>query len=105
MVYFRPMSLTRALLVKGKDLINYNIAPDSLSEKDIDIKMNGKNIQIININKVNEYARGKTLYGYLVQFKKSNTEYLELKDYDKIEIIVTDPENGDRGMSVSYIKK
>ena len=105
MVYFRPMSLTRVLPLKDKDLKTYDIAPDSLSEKDIDIKMNGTSTKIVSISKVSEYARGKILSGYLVQFKKSNTENPELKEYNKIEITVTDPGNGDKGKSISYIKK
>jgi hypothetical protein len=105
MVYFRPMSLTRALPVKNKELSVYYIAPDSLSEKDIDIKMNGIITQIVNISKVKEYARGKIIFGYIVQFKKSGAENSESQDYNKIEITVTDPENGDKGKSISYIKR
>jgi len=105
MVYFRPMSLTRVLPLKDKDLNNYDIAPDSLTRNDIVIKMNGDSARIVNITKVSEIARGKRLFGYLIQFIKSNSANPELKDYDKIEITVTDPGNGDKGKSISYVKR
>ena len=76
MVYFRPMSLEKYL--RG----NVDIAPEDILIKAI---VDGKERQIININKVKEYAGGYSMDAYLVQIAIAET-----KNWQKLDIEIWD---------------
>lgn len=72
MVYFGPMSLTK--FQKIQDIISKLDTIDISSKitfNDITVFVNDVKADIVNINKVLEYAKGKYIYGYLVQVKKT----------------------------------
>lgn len=110
-IYFRPMSLTKALkLPKGK-LEVIDIAPKSISKEEIEVKLNGVLAEVVAINKVEEYARGTTMYGYLIQIKKPKpnltlTKSTEMvKGYDKISIILKSTETNEFGKGEYFVKR
>lgn len=110
-IYFRPMSLTKALkLPKGK-LEVIDIAPKTISKEELEVKLNGVLAEVVAINKVEEYARGTTMYGYLIQIKKPKpnltlTKSTEMvKGYDKISIILKSTETNEFGKGEYFVKR
>jgi len=111
-VYFRPMSLTKALKIpKNVKLDTIDIAPKSISLDELDVKMNGIDAKIVSINKINEYTRGNYMIGYLIQFIKPKNES-EIKNqselvegYDKISITLHSKETDEKGMGEYFVKK
>jgi len=112
-VFFRPMSLTKALkLPKNTKLDTINIAPTNISNEELTVKLNGINAKIATINKVNEYTRnGRYMIGYLIQISKPKankeiTNRSELVDgYDKITIILHSKETNEIGKGEYFVKK
>jgi hypothetical protein len=126
MLYFRPMSLskslnlvsdqeidksefeetkqTESLLNKSDKLIN--ISPDSISPEELTIEVNGVKAEIVGINKITEYARGFSMYGYCVQIIKpdSKSENSEI-EYDLISITLNSKQTGEIGKGEAFIKK
>lgn len=83
-IYFRPMSLKRYQeFEKRKDTIKkidtIDIAP-KLSKNDIKVRINGKPVEILELNRVREYADGfYSIIAYLAQLtlpKRSLISYL-----------------------------
>lgn len=110
-IYFRPMSLTKALqLPKGKLKI-IDIAPKSITKDELDVKLNNIPAEVVSINKIDEYARGTIMYGYLIQIKKPQpnkniTKSKEMaKGYDKISITLNSKETNEMGKGEYFIKK
>jgi hypothetical protein len=116
-IYFRPMSLTKSLKIQGK--INkkeleqnaisekslVNIAPDTISKNELDVRINGYQSDVLAINKITEYARGVLMYGYTIQIRKPlESEKLEL-EYDKISIILHSQETNEFGMGECFVKR
>jgi hypothetical protein len=76
------------------------ITPNELS-----IKVNGIESEIVNIERVKEYARGMNYYGYLIQIKKPK----EIKNlnlvYDKISIQLNSAETNETGLGEVFVKR
>jgi len=114
-LYFRPMSLTRYQNLGGKTPANVSsidISPH-LEKDDIEVKVNGKPTEILELNKVREYAGGATsIVAYLLQLtlpRKSLIAYLvqlaahvkipekTYSGYYRIDVALKDKQTGDRG--------
>ncbi len=110
-IYFRPMSLTKALaLPKGKmDIID--IAPKTISKEELRVQLNGYDAEVVSINKIDEYARGTIMYGYLIQIKKPKEAYAQdhssqaAKGYDKISITLSSKETNEMGKGEHFVKR
>lgn len=99
MIYFRPMSLKRALRVteekNGSNEI-IDISPN-LNEDDIEIKLNEQLVSILGINRIIEKAveSHQKVIGYLMQV--SIPEIESKQEYIKIHITLRDSETGEKG--------
>ena len=89
-----------------------DVAPEILSPKELEIKINGKCVKIVSIKKVAEYARGNVLFGYDVQVIKPNKGIQEsMKDsekvpgFDKISIILNSIETKEMGKGEAFFKR
>jgi len=119
MVYFRPMSLTKAMVLQknrnnsredienesiaGEDLIN--ISPTSITKEELTVSVNDRPTQVLSINKIVEYARGSYMYGYLIQIKKPMDSPKKESDYDKISILLHSKETDEYGLGEYFVKK
>ncbi|MDX9694169.1 MAG: carboxypeptidase-like regulatory domain-containing protein [Bacteroidales bacterium] len=110
-IYFRPMSLKKGnpnAIEKGDTI---NMAPETISPDELDIKINGADAEIVVINKTTEYARGNYYYGYDLQVLKPNYGLETIKDservkgFDKISIILKSKETGEIGKGEAFVKK
>lgn len=117
MVYFRPMSLTKSLEFQGKknkkeieqkaiaEKNTIDIAPNTISNDELIVKINEYKSEVVDINKITEYARGTYMYGYLIQIRKPmDIEKLDL-DYDKISIVLHSRETDEYGMGECFVKR
>ena len=117
MVYFRPMSLTKALKFQGdmqknelekKSKANHdtvNVAPSAIQKEELQVKINEIQGEVVNITKVLEFARGIYMYGYLIQVKKPKEESHMNNQYDKITIILHSKETGEYGKGEYFYEK
>jgi hypothetical protein len=117
MVYFRPMSLTKSLKWIGENgkkekekmaLLNHdtiNIAPNSISKDELKLSINDIVTEVLNIEKVTEYARGGFMHGYLIQILKPKNETKSNNDFDKITIILHSKETDEYGKGECFIKR
>jgi hypothetical protein len=117
MIYFRPMSLTKSKRIttarnkneiEQKANMNHDtidIAPKNIVPKELLIKLNENETQILNIQKTVEYARGAYLYGYLVQILKPKVEVDQSAKYDKITIILHSSETNEIGKGEIFVQK
>lgn len=80
MVYFRPMSLAK--YQQGEQ----NIAPDNI---EIKVTIDGKEMSVLNVNKVKEFSEEREMTAYLVQIKTSETD----KSWSKLDIQIKDKDN------------
>jgi hypothetical protein len=99
MIYFRPMSLKRAL--KGEEKLNDNykgiidISPN-LNEDDIEIKINEQVVNILGMNRINEKTGDNHhMIGYIIQVSIPEKEIGQ--EYTKIHITLRDSETGEKG--------
>lgn len=107
MLYFRPMGLTKALENKltDKDLINWK-------DGDIKVLVNNLETEVLQITPVventthlsNQKQTTFNMRGYLLQFQlpKNNKQIVE--GYDQITLVITDPENGDKGKGDLFVR-
>jgi len=123
-IYFRPMSLRRYQEFKKKKTSRkveiINISPE-LSEKDIQVKIDGKPVKILELNRVREYADGiYSLIAYLAQLtlpKRSLIAYLiqaafhfklsmikRKSTYTRIDVTVRDPHTKEEGEGCLFWK-
>jgi hypothetical protein len=99
-IYFRPMSLTRfATTDLSSKIINIAPPPDKI---DIRVRINEEDVQINNIQEVIEFGGKQNMNAYLIH---TNLSTNKVSVYDKIQITVTDKENGDMGEAVYYKEK
>lgn len=125
MVYFRPMSLTKTLqfaseqkvdkkkfetVEKAETLLDeshkvINMSPDSISPQELVIKINGVKSEILEINKIIEYARGFKMYGYIVQIRKPENSKNIDSDYDLISVILNSKETNEIGKGEAFVKR
>ena len=126
MIYFRPMSLKKmislienqnvdkqsfAIAGQAEKLITpdeqniYNISPEMITPNELSVRINGIESEIVNIERVKEYARGMNYYGYLIQIKKPK----EIKNlnlvYDKISIQLNSAETNETGLGEVFVKR
>ncbi|PKV48844.1 hypothetical protein ATE84_0858 [Aquimarina sp. MAR_2010_214] len=110
-IYFRPMSLTKALKLPKTNMDIIDIAPKIITKKELSVQLNGIDADIVSINKVNEYARGTTMFGYLIQilkpkYNKSEIKASEMvKGYDKISITLHSKETNEMGKGEYFMKR
>lgn len=120
MIYFRPMSLKRSLIIpKGTEVVD--ISP-VLSEDDIDLRINGSVVKILELNRVKEYAGGiSSMIAYLTQStfpRRSILAYLiqsvlhikpsgikEGSGYLRIDLALRDKQTGERGEGCLFWKR
>lgn len=125
LIYFRPMSLKRfhnterTNALKKQEIID--ISPD-LSRDDVEVKINGNLVKILELNRVKEYAGGiSSLIAYLVQSalpRRSIIAYLiysalpiripKIKrdsGYLRIDITLRDTQTGERGEGCLFWKR
>ena len=111
-VFFRPMSLTKALKLPKKivsDVID--IAPKVIKEEDLKVQVNGIDVKILSLNRVKEYSRKKYMYGYFIQILKPKVNEIGVSlseipyGYDKISITLNSKETNEKGKGEYFIKK
>jgi len=111
-VFFRPMSLTKALKLPKKitsEIID--IAPRVIIEEDLKVQINGVDVKIVSLNRVKEYSRKKYMYGYFLQVLKPKTNAINIpktemaKGYDKISITLHSKETNEKGKGEYFVKK
>lgn len=126
MIYFRPMSLKKMIsLIKNQNvnkqsfesagkveqLINpnednlYNFAPETITSDELSVKVNGIESEIVNIERVKEYARGMNYYGYLIQINKPEEIKTMNLVYDKISILLNSFETNETGLGEVFVKR
>ncbi|WP_420602117.1 carboxypeptidase-like regulatory domain-containing protein [Flagellimonas sp.] len=111
-VYFRPMSLTKALNLPKETKNNIiDIAPKTITKKELSVQLNGIDAEVVSINKVDEYARGTTMYGYLIQILKPryNKDQINANEmvegHDKISITLHSKETNEMGKGEYFVKR
>lgn len=124
MIYFRPMSLKKIIGLVESQNVNkkefekigkveqlleptqdntFNIAPNSISEGELSVKINDIESKIVNIQRVKEFARGMNTYGYFIQvLKPVEIQNMDL-DYDKISIVLNSTETNEIGDRKSVV--
>ena len=123
MVYFRPMSLAKTIQIASRQNVDnnkfqtvkqaeslldnsnklINMSPDSISTEELTIEINGIKSEIVGINKITEYARGFSMYGYCVQVLKPEDN--KNSEYDLISITLHSKETDETGKGEAFIKK
>lgn len=113
MIYFRPMSLTKALsLSKESKSDTIDIAPENISVEELSVKVNGIKTKVVAIDKIREYIKdNKFMYAYVIQIlkpeeiipKESESELVE--GFDKITIELTSKETNELGKGEYFLKK
>jgi hypothetical protein len=110
-IYFRPMSLTKALKLPKTKLEIIDIAPKTITKNELQVQVNDIDAEVVSINKVDEYARGTTMYGYLIQILKPTQQVSRInnpktaKGYDKISITLHSNETNEKGKGEYFIKR
>lgn len=116
MIYFRPMSLSKILsLCDLEDRSKFekeaclrhdtiNIAPSHILPSELTVKINDKEVKILQIQKVLEYIRGAYQYSYMVQILK-NKQDENHSNIDKITVILNSRETNEIGRSDCYYEK
>ena len=112
LIYFRPMSLTKALALPKKNLPKIiDIAPKTITKEELTIKINGHKAEIVNITKTEQYIKKDVaIYAYLIQVLKpknaSPTNSKEMvKGHDKITIILNSKETNEMGQGEYFLKR
>lgn len=125
MLYFRPMSLSKTLRVASEQEVDsedfqnakqaeklldnsnmlINISPERISADELTIEINGIKSEISGINRITEYARGFTMYGYCVQVLKPENNRNLKSAYDLISVTLHSKETGETGKGETFIKK
>lgn len=101
-IYFRPMSLSRFLRDDAA-------APQGMAKMctpadhiEVQVEINDSPVKVNTIQQVNEFAGQQSVLGYLIHtdLGKSSPER-----YDKIRLVITDKENGDKGEAIYFKEK
>ena len=111
-VFFRPMSLTKALkLPKIITSEIIDIAPKIITKEDLKVQINGVDVKILSLNRVKEYSRKKYMYAYFLQILKPKAGNVGIpksemvKGYDKISITLHSKETNEKGKGEYFVKK
>ncbi|MBN1398701.1 MAG: carboxypeptidase regulatory-like domain-containing protein [Bacteroidetes bacterium] len=102
-IYFRPMSLTR--YKKWESLhdttgAQMEIIGPALTAKDITVTIDGQPSDILDITELKEKAKSGSMRAYLMQC--TLPEMKKLNHNARIVVIVTDPENQDKGEALLF---
>ncbi len=105
-IYFRPMSLSKAQEQEKKGGSPADIAPD-LEKSEINVEINGENVEIFSVQKVKEYnedKNGNTYYmsGYLLQTALPERFF---DDAQRFRVVLKDRETGDKGEAIYFLFK
>jgi len=120
LIYFRPMSLKRSRNPPKKTGV-IDISPD-LSADDIDLKINGSSVKILELNRVQEYAGGigsviaylaqstlprRSLIAYLIQaaLHSKKLEAGKEVEYLRIDLSLIDKQTGEKGAGCLFWKR
>lgn len=106
MLYFRPMSLKRVQKMGGIEVVkkmkSIEIAPN-LSKDDIELKINDRLVQVLEINRVKESAgERKSIIGYLIQCSLAQARIKN--EYFCITLTLYDRETEERGEACLFFK-
>ena len=104
-IYFRPMSLKRFKEEEEnfKSKITIDIAP-ALSEKDIELKINNEQVDILGMNKVREFiGNNQFIFAYLIQSELPHN--WKEAEYLYISLTLIDTETNERGEGCLFLKK
>lgn len=110
-IFFRPMSLKKGNADKIEKGDTINMAPETITPDELDVKINGADAKIVGINKTTEYARGGYFYCYDVQVLKPDHTLETIKEservtgHDKISIILKSKETGEIGKGEMFVKR
>lgn len=125
LIYFRPMSLIRSQRLEGVRAIKrigvIDISP-VLSKDDIQVRINGRPVEMLEVNRVKEYADGiYSMIAYLVQLtlpKRSIIAYLiqsalpveKLENkgdsgFFRVDVTLKDTQTGERGEGCCFWRK
>lgn len=111
-VFFRPMSLTKALKLPKKITTEIiDIAPKAIHKEDLKVQINGIDAEIVSLNRVKEYSRKKYMYGYFLQVLKPKAGKIGIPSsemaigFDKISITLHSKETNEKGKGEYFIKK
>lgn len=116
MIYFRPMSLTKALrqadesnkkklekaAIAKHDTID--MAPQNITPAELTVRINDREVKVLQVQKLTEYARGAYMYGYLIQVKKDK-DTSGNPGTDRITVILHSNETGDTGRADCFYEK
>jgi hypothetical protein len=125
LIYLRPMSLRRFQAARGSKGLKktgvIDLSPD-LSKDDVELRIDGNPIRILELSRVNEYAGGiGSIIAYLVQStlpKRSIIAYLvqlvlpiktlehqEGSEDLRIDMTLRDRQTGERGEGCPFWKR
>jgi hypothetical protein len=110
-IYFRPMSLKKGNPLRLEKGDTINMAPETITPGELEIRINGSITKIMSISKVTEYARGNFFYGYDVQVLKPEQGKSSLvstglpEGYDKISIVLKSVETGEIGTADAFVER
>jgi hypothetical protein len=105
-IYFRPMSLTKALEKRKSGDQDAKIAPE-LDKSEVEVEINDEKVEIYSLQKVKEYAETKDgdadfMYAYLVQTSLPG----KFSDkHQKFRVVLKDKETGDKGEAIYFLNK
>jgi hypothetical protein len=102
-IYFRPMSLTKALESRKKSE-KIDLAPH-LEKSEINVEINKENVDIYSVQRVKEYVENKdgtpsSMSSYMIQ--TSLPEKFR-DDYQVFRVVIKDNETGDKGEATYYL--
>lgn len=125
MIYFRPMSLTKALNIEAKNGVKQdgsmktkkqvediykneilNVAPEKITPEELKIEINGKTSEVLEIAKIVENPRGNNkMYGYIVQVKKPEGWKDFDSEYDIVSVTLHSKETNEIGKAEAFVKR
>lgn len=125
MIYFRPMSLTKSSALQAKSKVKQDgsekskrqmekeyqnniadIAPEKITSEELNIEINGRKSEVLEINKIVANPRGDMkIYGYLVQVLKPEGWQNEDYDYDQVSVILDSKETNEIGKAEAFVKR
>ncbi|WP_320054726.1 carboxypeptidase-like regulatory domain-containing protein [uncultured Acetobacteroides sp.] len=116
MIYFRPMSLTKSLRYfnqSNKEQYEKtsnakhdttDMAPKTIIPDELTVKINDKEVKILQIQKLTEYGRGSYNYGYIIQVQKEK-DTSGKPGTDRITVILHSNETNESGRSDCFYEK
>jgi hypothetical protein len=116
MIYFRPMSLSKALQQTDNKTTRQlekaaaakhdtiDIAPKAITPAELTVRINDREVKVLQVQKLTEYARGAYMYGYLVQVQKEK-DSTGKPSTDRITVILHSNETNETGRADCFYEK